>query len=148
MFEKENEYFKSPYPCGIYSPWQRLYELNALIIFFDVNPAHTCTIIHYLEDSNPDLWPIKNWYRERNFMIQKNEKFETFKTFERHPKWSMSYCENILLRDLIANKIIKITNIRGVDISTCYARNFIEFLKNKNKNRKFYPYFIPFLSGI
>ena len=148
LFEKENEYFKSPYPCGIYSPWQRLYELNALIIFFDVNPAHTCTIIHYLEDSNPDLWPIKNWYRERNFMIQKNEKFETFKTFERHPKWSMSYCENILLRDLVANKVIKIKNISGIDISTCYARNFIDFLKIKNKNRKFYPYFMPFLSCI
>ena len=149
LFEKEHLYGNSPYPCGIYSPWQELYNLDSLIIFLDLNPSHSCTFIHYLEDYDPDKWPIKAWYRKRIFKVLNGKKIEILNTFERHPKWSMSYCENKLLKDLITENILEIHKIDGIKVYKCKSKKFFNFLKTKNSNLKnHYPYYLPFISGI
>tara|TARA_Y100000589_G_C27164269_1_gene634116 strand:+ start:1002 stop:1976 length:975 start_codon:yes stop_codon:yes gene_type:complete len=148
LFKEEKFYYKSPYPCGKYSPWHQLYKLDALIVFFDINPAHSCTFIHYLEDINPSVWPIKNWYRERNFTIKIGDNRETLFTYERDPKWSMSYCEHALLNDLISEKIINYVSINGIKVFSCKALKFIEYFVSKNKYNGYYPYFCPYISRL
>lgn len=147
LFKKEKLYCKSPYPCGIYTPWQEIYELDAKIIFFDVDPVHSFTLIHYVEDSYPDKWPVKYWYRERRFKIKSNQKSKYLDSFERDPKWSLSYCESILFSDLIKQNILKYQKINNVDIFSCKSNEFVEFIKFKNSKIKNYPYFMTWLQN-
>ena len=144
LFNKEINYHLSPYPCGKYSAWQEIYKLNFTIVFLDVNPTHTCTLIHNIEDSNPELWPVSNWYRSREYSIRDKESCFVLKTLQRKPKWSLSYCENILFRDLIQNNIVQSHNVCGINIYIMKASEFINYVKNHRKEN--YPYYLTCLS--
>ena len=68
---------------------------------------------------------------KRKFKIKSDETNHILSTFERDPKWSMSYCENILLSDLFNHKILNHVKIDGVNIYFSKTLEFINFIKKK-----------------
>lgn len=49
---------KTTYSCGIGSPFERILELHAKALFFDVSVRHM-TFLHYVEDLFKDTLPVK-----------------------------------------------------------------------------------------
>jgi len=129
-------------PCGMNSSWFRCYQNNAYIVCLGVDASHSLTMIHVAEDAWPEIWPIKNWYRNRIFkIVYKGREF--IKTIqERDPKWSIFYAERTLQKDLVRNGVCKQFNIDGLHIELLSSKALIDFLNNRKSSA--YPYFIPF----
>ncbi|QWD80048.1 AAC(3) family N-acetyltransferase [Polynucleobacter sp. MWH-Spelu-300-X4] len=128
------------YPCGINSGWYFCYSIDATIIFLGVDPTHSMTMIHVVEDSFPDEWPVNNWYGIKNFRVKDSDSTYLIRIYERLPYWSIRYSERNLKRVLLRNGILKHKNINGLNLYFCKSKDLINFLKNNNKNG--YPYYI------
>ncbi len=127
-----------PMACGQGSSWKFCADHNAAIVCFGVDTAHSLTMIHVVEDSWADQWPIANWYRDRIFHV-KDGNFETDLTVrERRPRWAINYAERTLQKDLIAHNILKVAHVGGLRIETCDSNALVNFL-NKRKSSG-YPY--------
>lgn len=138
---KDNINGEKPTACGPNSSWKYCADLNATIVCIGVDTSHSLTMIHVAEDSFEEAWPVKNWYRERNFSI-KDEGFNCDITVkERRPKWAIYYAERTLQKDLLKNGIIKKLNIKGLKIEICKAQDLLNYLNSRKKES--YPYYIP-----
>ena len=96
-------------------------------------------MIHVAEDVN-SRWPVKDWYRKKNFIINDGvNKIE--KTFlERHPKWgTLHFAERTLCKDLASSNLLKTVVVDGILLEAVKAQDLIVFLNRKNNNG--YPYF-------
>ncbi len=133
-------------PCGPNSTWASLAGMNAKIIMLGVDLAHSLTMIHVAEDCFESEWPIKKWYRNRHFKILNKDEVRFVTVRERHPKWSMSYAERKLSRDLFKEGIAKKTTVGSLDITIVESKLLLNFLYGKRK--KAYPYYLTWLSNI
>jgi aminoglycoside 3-N-acetyltransferase len=129
-------------PCGVDSSWKYCYDRNAKIVFLGVDASHNITMIHVAEDAWEDEWPVKNWYRERLFLIKNQGLTVDLRVRERHPKWSIYYAERTLQKDLLRHQILNSKEVDGLSIGICQSRQLIEFMNHRK--RKHYPYWIPF----
>lgn len=136
-------------PCGINSTWANLVNLNAKIVCLGVDLAHSLTMVHVAEDCNESDWQIKNWYREKNFIIKTDEEERKVTLRERHPKWSRSYAEKKLNYDLFENKIAKKLKLGSLNISILESRDLIKFINGmKSKKNKTYPFYYCWISKL
>lgn len=133
-------------PCGPNSTWASLARMNAKIIMLGVDLAHSLTMIHVAEDCFESEWPIKKWYRNRHFKILNKDEVRFVTVRERHPKWSMSYAERKLSRDLFKKGIAKKMTLGSLDITIVESKLLLNFLYDKRK--KAYPYYLTWLSNI
>ncbi len=131
---------RNPLPCGIDSSWCYCYAHDAFVVSLGVDLAHSLTMIHVAEDLLDDKWPIKNWYREKHFVIRDNDGSKEATLRERHPKWgTLHYAERTLCKDLINQKIMRTTEIDGVVIECLKAKELIKYLNTRNHTG--YPYY-------
>jgi aminoglycoside 3-N-acetyltransferase len=139
MIEKNLEGVK-PSPHGPNSSWKYCVDNNAIVIGLGVNMPHFLTITHVNEECSLD-WPIKNWYRKRNFeIIDKDFKIQK-EVLERRPLWGAIYfAESKYRKDLIRNNIIEIEKVEGLDISIIHSNRLMDFLKDRSN--KGYPYYV------
>lgn len=128
-----------PLACGPQSSWKYCLDKNAKLVFIGADVAHSITMIHVAEDCYSSEWPIKNWYRDRRFLVIDNDFKKEIKVKERHPKWAINYAERTLAQDLLKHKIVKEFIIENVNISICESQNLINFLSDRRKTG--YPYF-------
>ena len=92
------------------------------------------------EDVKGQSWPVKNWYREKEYLIKDGDFIEKKTLRERVPTWgALHFGERTLCKDLINSGLMKSTVIDGVVVEVLKARELIEFLNSKNT--KAYPYF-------
>ncbi|MDA9136418.1 AAC(3) family N-acetyltransferase [Ascidiaceihabitans sp.] len=132
--------------CGPGSAWARCYELNAKILMVDVDVAHSLTMIHTAEDLFEAEWPIKNWYRPRDFVIQEEGHKLGVQMRERHPKWALFYCEFRFNRDLRDQSIfVYETTDNGLKLALGTSKGLIDFLRSHRPGT--YPYVIPKFIG-
>lgn len=131
-----------PTPNGMKSAWNYCADRDAWVISLGTDLTHSLTMIHTAEEIDLEKWPIKNWFRKKNFII-KDEDFEIEKTvLERHPKWGMlNYAERTLCKDLIKNNILTSVDIEGVLIETLKSKSLLNYLNIRNKEVKGYPYY-------
>jgi len=129
-----------PAPNGKNSAWYYCAMMNAKVISLGTDLTHSLTMIHTVEDSQQDKWPVSDWYVKRMFKIRDND-FELDKeVLERGQKWGMlHFAERTLCKDLIKDGILKTTSIEGVLIESLEAKELIDYLNKRN--RKGYPYF-------
>jgi aminoglycoside 3-N-acetyltransferase len=130
------------YSCGVNSGWNYCVNKNALIVSIGVDLTHSLTIMHVVEDQDPNNWPIKNWYRDRKFRIIDPDSHydEVIKVKERAPQWgALCFAERTLCKDLLNAGILKSVVIDGVLVEALRAQELVTFLKNSNKSG--YPYF-------
>lgn len=125
--------------CGKGSSWEYCVENDAVIVGIGIDLTHSLTIIHVAEDAN-SKWGVKDWYRNRKYLITHNNEKKEITVLERKPKWgALHFAERTLCKDLINNGILTSTIIDGVQIEYLYAKKLIEYLNSKNANC--YPYF-------
>lgn len=134
-------------PCGQDSLWARCFELDAKILMIDVDIAHSLTMIHVVEDLFENNWPIKDWYRDREFLIFDGTANPIhLKMRERHPKWALYYCEKRFNKDLLSNEIFVQTKTpNGLELSLGDSSRLVAFLRSKRPST--YPYYIPKFVG-
>jgi aminoglycoside 3-N-acetyltransferase len=133
-----DEDFLSPH--GKLSSWKYCYDKHAIVIGLGIDMLHSLTMIHVNEEAFGN-WCVKDWFRERKFLI-KDEYFEKhIKVLERKPKWGCKhFLEQHLKYDLIKNNILKIKCIDGLEVSVLNSYDLISYLQSKNKTG--YPYYI------
>lgn len=124
---------------GKNSPWYKCAIKNAKILSIGVDLIQSATLIHAVEDAYVEKWPVKNWYRDKNFIVKDGSFNKKFILKERSPKWILHYAERTLCKDLINKKIIKAYNIDGVNVECANSKKILFFLKKRIK--KSYPYF-------
>jgi aminoglycoside 3-N-acetyltransferase len=132
----------SSLPCGKGSVLANSLQYNPKLLFLGVDEVHSMTMIHVVEDLNPERWPVKNWYWKREFQIIDNKYCNKFYLQERNPMWALFYAERRFSKDLIASDIIIKEPVEGLNISLVNGQKLIDFLNSKNV--KGYPYWIPF----
>jgi len=127
-------------PHGLNSSWQNCVNYDAKIIGLGVDLTHCCTITKTVEDLNYKIWPVKDWYCQRKFLIKNRDQSISFNLKERRAKWGMlHYAERKMCKDFILNNIIRTKVVEGVEIEIANAKKIINFL-NKRINDS-YPYF-------
>lgn len=128
-------------PCGKNSSWSKCADLDSLIVGIGIDLTHSLTMIHVAEDAYVGEWPLKNWYRKRNFII-KNNNTEVTRTFkERRPKWgALHFAERTLCRDLLKQGVLHSTVIHGVTVEYIRSKDLLAYLDSRNA--KGYPYFL------
>ena len=134
----ENLYHQSPYPCGVHSPWNSLQQLSAQILFINVSPVHSCTLIHVAEDLFCHEYSRYNWYWERHFELLINGNLQPFFSYERHPKVSMSYCESKFSHDLKSSGLLHEFRLGELYIGLIDSKELLNFIRSK---RFPYPYY-------
>lgn len=115
-------------------------EYNSKILFLDVEPIHSMTMIHCNEDLDVSSWPIKNWYWERKFNIKINNNIESFILRERRPFWTIFFSQKRLSIDLNKYGVLKNENLHN--FSYCRSKDLMSFLEDRKSTG--YPYFVPF----
>jgi len=139
MIEKNLEGDK-PTPHGPNSAWKYCVDNNAIVIGLGVDMPHFLTITHVNEECSED-WPIKNWYRNRKFIIIDKGFKAQKEVLERKPIWGSIYlAENKYRKDLIRNDIMKIETVEGLKISMIESNKLIHYLHNHSQ--KGYPYYV------
>ena len=139
---RNNLSYEGQTACGEGSSWAYCFRKNAKILMLGVDVAHSLTMIHVAEDLYENEWPVKGWYRSRQFHVIDNEFDEVVTIKERHPKWALFYAEKKFSRDLTRAKIVKIQQVEGLNISLCSSNDLINYLNSRKKSA--YPYVIPF----
>ena len=129
-----------PLPCGVNSTWKFCADHKAVIVALGVDMAHSLTMIHVAEDAYEDEWPVKEWYRERKYLVIDGEWQENVVVRERHPKWAMHYAERTLSKDLKRSGLMHGTIIDGIPVEVIDAASLLEFLNQLKSSA--YPYFM------
>jgi aminoglycoside 3-N-acetyltransferase len=140
MMEHELEGDK-PSPHGPDSSWKYCLDHNALVIGLGIDLSHYCTIGHVVEETTPN-WPIKDWYRNRNFEIIDHEFRKNIVVKERKPKWGTLYlAEQNLKKRLIKDNILHSQKLNTIDISYVDAQIHNKYLRSIITSS--FPYVIP-----
>ena len=128
-----------PYPCGPSSSWAACARLGAKVLAIGADMAHSLTMIHVAEDVLGDEWPVRRWYRERQFRVRIGDEWHHKVVRERHPRWAMYYGERTLSRDLHDNGLCFQTSVDGVNVEALPAGEMLSYLRSRH--RSLYPYF-------
>jgi aminoglycoside N3'-acetyltransferase len=129
-------------PCGKNSVLANALDFDAKILFLGVDEVHSLTMIHVAEDLFINDWPVKDWFWKREFKIKDSGFDKVTVIKERNPMWALFYAERRFSRDLLTDNILKREPLNNILISSCSANDLINYLRSKNK--KGYPYCIPF----
>lgn len=127
--------------CGPGSSWAYAYRNDAKIIAIGIDLVHSLTMIHVAEEAFADQWPIRDWYRERRFVIRDGQGARPVTIRERKHSWSQFYAERAFSRDLYRNSIASTEVVDGLAIHGCSSRELVDFLLNHP--RPAYPYVFP-----
>ena len=132
-------------PCGIRSSWAALAEINAKILFIDVDIAHNITMIHVAEDCHESNWP-KFWYQKKTFTVINGQ--DSFKATvrERTSKSSYCYAERTLERDLRKLGLVRTQRVGPIMLSILQTSELLDFLLSAERPR-FYPYYLTWLAS-
>lgn len=139
MMERELE-TPGALPCGPQSAWAYCANHGAKILMLGVDLAHSLTMIHVAEDCHEADWPIKGWYRSRQFLVKDSGTEELVNVRERHPKWAIHYGERKLDTDLLSYGIAKRTMAGTISITSLDASALLQYLGSRRDSG--YPYFL------
>lgn len=127
-------------PHDIHSSWKYCHDHHAVILGLGVDLAHYLTMLHVAEEAYPG-WPVKNWFRKRNFIIKDGD-WECQKTvMERKPKWGMlhladkRYTKDFKDEGILDEEVVESTVVGLID-----SQKLIAFLNEKKASG--YPYVV------
>lgn len=131
-------------PCGITSPWYKLYEKNGLVLGLGVDLVHNLTMTHLVEDTWITDWPSKNWYNDVKYRIIDGDSTRDIVIKQRKEHiGKYFYTESRLAYDLEKNGILRAYNFNGINIQVLESVELVSFLKGKR--HRLYPFFCNFL---
>jgi aminoglycoside 3-N-acetyltransferase len=135
---------EKPTPHGKNSPYYRIIENNGLIISIGMPLIECLTIIHVPLEIDKNLRP--DWiYRKRIFDIVMSDGIsKEWNIWELHPATCRCWGEKMCGRDLRNTGILHENIFTGVRIDWAFANEVCDFITEKRKKNRYYPY--PFLS--
>lgn len=127
-------------PHDEHSAWKFCADHGAIIIGLGIDLAHYLTMIHVAEEAYPG-WPIKDWFRKRNFII-KDGGFVMKKTvLERRPKWGMLHlADKLYTKDFKENGILIEKDVESTRIGVIESTRLIQYLNSRKAEG--YPYIV------
>jgi aminoglycoside N3'-acetyltransferase len=118
---------KTLYSCGPGSPFEKILQLNAKVLFFDV-PLRRMTFFHYLEDVFKDVSPVKLYSDEpvESVVIDSEGKERVVKTyvFSRESRGHRSMRH--LAHELIKNQVLKKEKIGHTTLMVVSLQQVVE----------------------
>lgn len=127
-------------PHDEHSAWKYCSDHNAIIVGIGIDLAHYLTMLHVAEEAYPG-WPIKDWFRKRNFIIKDGD-FQVQKTvLERRPKWGMLHlADKLYTKDFKEKGILIETTIESTRIGIIKSSELIHYLNSRKAEG--YPYIV------
>lgn len=127
-------------PHDEHSAWKYCADHDAVILGLGIDLAHYLTMIHVAEEAYPG-WPIKDWFRKRNFIIKDGD-FQVEKTvLERRPKWGMLHlADKLYTKDFKENGILHEETIESTLVGTIKSSKLIQYLNGRKTEG--YPYIV------
>lgn len=124
---------KCLYPCGNGSPFEKIKKLNGKILFYDVD-MDTITFMHYVEETNKNKLPFQLFHSELLEVkgYDNNNKEHILKTYVYNPKIKRNL--NILVQELIKNKVVKTGNVGNSGLSIVTAEDVVTCQTNMYEN--------------
>ena len=136
-----------PLPHGVHSAYYRICKANGTVISIGFPLIECCTFIHSAEDSRDQEWPVRDFFRERRFIVRLNGDERDWTVRERRPLFARSYCEGQLHRDLLREGLLHEGTAGGIRVDWASAGDVYEFLMHRNRGNS-YPFFLPRLAKI
>jgi aminoglycoside N3'-acetyltransferase len=109
------------YAHGNGSCWGFCAENHAKVLFLGVPTFHSNTILHVVEDYQPEFWP-EDWYTEQEYLVKQSDGFIRIKTKVRDVKWSMYLSELFTERKYVKAGYIQKRDFEGL----CFV-NLVDF---------------------
>jgi len=126
--------------CSDLSSWKYCADNDAWVLGMGIDLIHSLTIVHVNEESNHNLWPVKDWFEEKTVKVIDNGKVSSHIIQDRKTIFGkLHFAERTLAKDLIANGILKIFYLNDVRFELLNSRFLLEFLRQRKS--KAYPYF-------
>ena len=127
------------YPHGKGSCWGFCAEKHAKVLFLGIPTFHSNTILHVVEDYQPEFWP-EDWYIEQEYLVKNNDELIRVKTKVRDVKWSKYLAERYTESKYLKLGYIKREDFEGIPISIINDSFTLvnEIMKMWDKNRFFY----------
>ena len=98
------------------SCWGYCAENHAKVLFLGIPSYHSNTIIHTVEDYQPQFWP-DNWYEEKEYFVNKAGELLRVKVKVRKVEWSKYLAERYTEQKYIQSNYIEKYNYEGIMIS-------------------------------
>jgi aminoglycoside 3-N-acetyltransferase len=138
--EMMKDNLEEKYPCGENSSWNFCRKHKAFVLGLGTDLTHSLTMIHVAEDTKAENWTVKNWYRDRTFIIKQDQTEREVTVKERRPIWGkLHFGERNLCKDLLNSGVMQSSVVEDTLIETMRADQLINFLDSKNHTG--YPYF-------
>ena len=143
MFRSELQ-IQGAAPCGQGSPWETLERLDPLIVAVNCGFAHSVTMIHRIEECDPDDWiiPEDRWYRRRSVRVKDGESEQLLELRERRAYWGCFFTERALEDRLMSDGIIHRFVGHGLELAGCRTSSMLNWARAQ---RRGFPYLIPWL---
>lgn len=129
-------------PCGPGSAWEVLEQLNPFILAINCRFAHSVTMIHRVEEADPNNWvvPADRWYRSRRVRINDRGRIDVVELRERRAKWSAYFCERSLEHRLFDEGVVDSFAGGGLQLTGCRAQRLLDWARKQAAD---FPYWIP-----
>lgn len=132
---------------GPNSPYGRLVAHKAWVISIGIPLIDFCTVVHAAEDARYQEWPVKNFWRSRDFDVVENDGVHSVTVLERRPIYSRGYAEELLRRDVRADGILGERMIGNVECHALRADRLFDLMTTKNAGNT-YPFLWPAVSRL
>jgi aminoglycoside N3'-acetyltransferase len=134
-----------PLPHGVESGYYRLCQWGGMVISIGVPLFKYMTLMHTGEDVRDRDWPVKNFYRERIFLIRFGEQERECIVRERRPEFARCFCLSKFHRDLLREGILHEGSVGDVRVDWANANDVFTFVMRRNQGSA-YPYYLPALA--
>lgn len=136
-----------PLPHGVYSPYYRLCQKNALVVSIGPSLGDCMTLVHAAEDARDEDWPVKDFFEEKQYLVRIEGRDQPVVVRHQRVEYSMyCRCRQKSIRDLVEDGIIHQGMVGTVRVEWAHAREVFDYLMSKNRVRP-YPFYCTWLVG-
>ena len=129
-----------PSAHGPNSSWKFCADHDAYILYLGVDFGHHITMQQVVTESFLEHQP-KDFFYKRKFIIKNGDFERELWVNERKRNMTVNLPELCVREDVVKSGIMKMTDIKGIPVCVCKAKDLIDFFTSQ---RKYYPYFFPF----
>jgi aminoglycoside 3-N-acetyltransferase len=121
-----SDHDKTLYSCGIGSPFEKILELNAKALFFDV-PFSMMTFFHYLEDRFKDSSPVELYADEplESTVIDSKGNEIRVKTYVFSKEARENRSGQLITRELVNKNLLKTDSIGNTKLTLVNLKNVV-----------------------
>jgi aminoglycoside 3-N-acetyltransferase len=135
-----------PLPHGIHSGYYRFCQRNGLVVSIGIPLRQCMTLTHAAEEVRDEQWPVKDFFKEKPYILQIKGQRKTCVVRETRVEYRMfCMCAQKMYRDLSGAGILHDGMVGTVHVGWARAGEVFQYLMTRNRNSS-YPYYWPQLA--